>query len=284
MKLRAIILGCGSSAGVPRIGGPGGGGDWGACDPNEPKNLRTRSSIVVQRADENNGWDTDKLTTVIVDTSPDLRTQLIRCRIGRADGVLFTHDHADQTHGIDDLRVLVYIGKKRIPAYVDDHTSPSLVERFRYCFEDSANTGYPAILDLKGMPPHAEWFNVDGPTGPIPIKPLCLRHGKVDALGFRFGRQGGIAYSPDTNDLPQEAFDHLVGTDTWIVDALRYDAHVSHAHLAKTLDWIAKSQVRRGVLTNMHIDLDYATVQDETPDHVDPAFDGMIVEADGARD
>ncbi len=281
MLLRAIILGCGSSAGVPRIGGPDGAGDWGACDPNEPKNRRLRCGIAIQRAHDTLGWDADALTTVLVDTSPDLKAQLISAKIARADAVMITHDHADQTHGIDDLRVLALLDRRRVPVYVDQvRTSPALMRRFAYCFESNPETGYPAILDAREMPEAGTFIEIDGPTGSIPVAPFLQRHGPVDSLGFRFGREGGIAYSSDLNDLFDESIDLLTDVDTYIVDALRYRPHPSHAHMDLALEWIERVRATKGVLTNLHIDMDYATVLNETPENVMPAHDGMIIEAE----
>ena len=278
MRLRAIILGCGSSAGCPRIGGEDGFGDWGACDPNEPKNRRTRCSILIQRAHDEHGWNTKDLTTILVDTSPELRLQMTSVGVARVDAVLITHDHADQTHGIDDLRVLAYTGRRRVPVYIDADTAPDIQERFAYCFADNPKTGYPAILEACNMPAPGVNFAIDGPSGPIPVTSFLQEHGPVQSLGFRFGGPGGIAYSSDTNDLPPESFDQLQTLGAWIVDALRYEPHVSHAHLEKAVSWVSQVGATRGVLTNMHIDMDYQTVRTETPDHIEPAFDGMIVE------
>ena len=277
MKLRAIILGCGSSAGVPRLGGPEGKGDWGACDPDNPKNFRTRCSIIIQRADDKEGWEAAALTTLLVDTSPELRLQLLREGIARVDAVLYTHDHADQTHGIDDLRALAIRGRSRIPVFIDEGTAPNLVDRFSYCFRQPVGSPYPPILDLRPMPLPGDRFEVDGPTGPIAVRSLLLQHGSVPSLGYRFGDEHGIAYSPDVNAVPADAFDVLRGVDTWIVDALRYHQHPTHSHLSQSLEWLATAGVRRGVLTNLHIDMDYERVRSETPEHVTPAYDGMMI-------
>ncbi|MEO1656855.1 MAG: MBL fold metallo-hydrolase [Pseudomonadota bacterium] len=276
MKLRAIILGCGSSGGVPRIGGPGGRGDWGKCDPNEPKNLRTRCSIAVQRADENGSFE-GRLTTVLIDTSPDMRLQLINNGIENLDAVVITHDHADQTHGIDDLRVVAIKNMARVKVYLGDDTSPNLIPRFRYCFEQAPGSPYPAVLDRYEMPAPGETFEIDGPTGPIPVTPFIQDHGSVQSLGFRCG---SIAYSADINDLPAESWPIVEGVDTWIIDALQYRPHGSHLHLEKSLEYIERAGCRRGVLTNLHVVMDYQAVQDETPSHVEPAYDGMIVEGE----
>lgn len=274
-NLRVTILGSGSSGGVPRFGGPDGTGDWGACDPDEPKNRRTRCSILVQREHPEFGFQHDKVTSVLVDTSPDMRAQLLAARCSRLDAVLFTHDHADQCHGIDDLRVFAIQMRKRIPVFVDDATTGGLVNRFRYCFEQAPNSPYPAILDKIDMPACGDAFVVDGPSGEIPVTAFLQYHGAVNSLGFRFG---DIAYSSDVVDLPPDSFAILEGTQTWIVDALQYKPHGTHAHLEKTLDWVGEVKPARAVLTNLHIPMDYQTLRRALPPGVEPAFDGHSVD------
>ena len=278
MKLRAIILGCGSSGGVPRPGGPKGEGNWGQCDPDEAKNRRRRCSLLVQRAHETQGWDADELTTLLVDTSPDLRDQLLLAKCGRLDAVLYTHDHADQSHGIDDLRLIALNMMARIPTWLDRETSGTLLNRFAYCFEQQEGSYYPAILELNDLPPCGERFEIDGPTGPIPVEAFLQYHGQVNSLGFLFGEGARIAYSSDVVDFPEESFAALDGCHTWIVDSLRRKEHISHAHLAKTLGWIERVKPGRGILTNMHLDMDYRTLCRELPAGVEPAYDGLVVE------
>ena len=277
MKVRAIILGCGSSGGVPRIGGPDGRGEWGDCDPSEPKNRRSRCSIIVQRADDARGWDGD-LTTVLIDTAPELRLQLTREGIGRVDAVCFTHDHADQTHGIDDLRAFALMTRAQVPVFYDEDASPHLLSRFAYCFESAPGSPYPAILDARRLPAPGEQMVVNGPSGPLPLTPFACEHGNIPSLGFRVGP---LAYSPDLSQVREASWAVLDGANIWIVDALRYTPHPTHAHLERALGWIERSGVRRGVLTNLHIDMDYVAVAAETPGHVAPAYDGMVVEAEG---
>lgn len=276
MKVRAIILGCGSSGGVPRIGGPDGRGDWGACDPDEPRNRRTRCSILVQRACDERGWEADALTTVLIDTAPELRLQMTREGCGHVDAVFYTHDHADQTHGIDDLRAVAINARAQVPVYYSPTASPDLTTRFAYCFERQADSPYPAILDARVLPPPGDAVLVEGPTGTLPVTSFTQAHGHVPSLGFR---AGPIAYSPDLSDLPDESFETLRGAHVWIVDALRYTPHPSHAHLDKTLGWIRRSGVEQGVLTNLHIDMDYGTLQAELPESVRAAYDGLTITA-----
>jgi phosphoribosyl 1,2-cyclic phosphate phosphodiesterase len=261
-RLRFTILGCGSSGGVPRLGG-----DWGACDPANPRNYRRRCSLLVQRFD---GGDTP--TTVLIDTSPDLRTQLLDAGIGRLDGVVYTHAHADHVHGIDDLRMIVFNMRTRLQVWADGPTADALLARFGYVFVQPKGSPYPPILDLN---PIEGSLTIEGPGGPIRFDPFDVNHGSIDALGLRIG---GLVYMPDVAEIPEAAMPHLADLECWIVDALRRTPHPTHAHLDKALDWIARFQPRRAVLTNMHNDLDYETVLAETPEGVVPAYDGMVLE------
>jgi len=272
---RFTILGCGSSGGVPRFGGPDGAGDWGACDPGEPKNRRTRCSILVQRAHPEEGYDPHSVTSILVDTPPDMRAQLLAAKCARLDGVLFTHDHADQSHGIDDLRIFALQMRKRVPVFIDDATSGALMDRFRYCFEQKPGSYYPPILEKKTTPPPGKVFEIGGPSGAIACMAFLQEHGSVDSLGFRFG---DLAYSSDVVGLPEESFDILKGVKTWIVDALQYKPHATHAHLDMTLNWIARVKPQRAILTNLHVPMDYQTLRRELPDGVEPAYDGMVIE------
>ena len=259
-ELRFTILGCGSSGGVPRLGG-----HWGACDPDDPRNTRRRCSALVER-DGPNGT-----TSVLIDTSPDLRSQLLDTGTGRLDGVVYTHSHADHMHGIDDLRMIVINMRARLPVWADGPTQSALLDRFSYVFVQPEGSPYPPILNLKSIDGP---FEVDGPGGPIPFHPFEVEHGAIDALGFRIG---GLAYLPDVATIPDDVWPLLEDLDIWIVDALRRDPHPTHSHLAQTLGWIEQVRPKRAILTNMHNDLDYATVEAETPDHVTPAFDGMCL-------
>ncbi|MBB5516455.1 phosphoribosyl 1,2-cyclic phosphate phosphodiesterase [Rubricella aquisinus] len=257
-RLVFTILGCGSSGGVPRLGGI-----WGDCDPNNPRNTRRRCSMLVER------FDGGAVTRVLIDASPDLRAQLLDAGVGWLDGVVFTHEHADHVHGLDDLRMVVFNRRARLPVWADADTSASLINRFGYAFVQPPGSDYPPILELNGI---YGPFEVNGPGGPILFEPFEVEHGRIDALGFRIGE---LAYLPDVSAMRDEAWAMVNGVDTWVVDALRRTPHPSHSHLEQTLEWIARAQPRRAVLTNMHIDLDYETVRDETPDHITPAYDMM---------
>jgi phosphoribosyl 1,2-cyclic phosphate phosphodiesterase len=263
MSLKLTILGCGTSGGVPRIGN-----HWGACDRANPKNSRKRCSLLVQRA------GTNGKTAVLVDTSPDLRQQLLDAAVGWLDGVLFTHDHADHVHGIDDLRQVAFNGKRRVEVYYDEFTGRQLHERFLYCFE--TRNEYPAILDGHEIRA-GKTVDISGAGGTIAALPFRQLHGGGESLGFRFG---GIAYSPDVSDLPEDSLEALENLDVWILDALRYTPHPSHFSVAQALDWIARLKPKRAVLTHMHLDLDYAALASELPPGVEPAYDGMVLTTD----
>lgn len=259
--MRLTVLGCGSSGGVPRLGG-----HWGACDPSNPKNTRRRCSVLVER------MGPEGVTTVLIDTSPDLRSQLLDTETGRLDGVVYTHAHADHVHGIDDLRMIVFNMRARLPVWADGDTQSALMGRFAYAFVQPEGSPYPPILDMKTI---SGAFEIDGPGGPIPLTPFEVNHGSIEALGFRIG---DLAYLPDVATIPDDVWPVLDGLEVWIVDALRRDPHPTHSHLSQTLEWIERVAPKRAVLTNMHIDLDYETVAAETPAHITPAFDGMQID------
>jgi phosphoribosyl 1,2-cyclic phosphate phosphodiesterase len=264
--LEITILGCGSSGGVPRADG-----DWGACDPANPKNHRSRCSMLVRRKGDGGP---EQETTVVVDTSPDFRLQSARAGIKRIDALLLTHDHADQVHGLDDVRAFFLRARgQRIHTHMDATTHATMMQRFNYIFEGDA--GYPAICEAKRLPPHGVGFSIDGPSGPIPVVTFDQDHGGVRSVGYRFG---GVAYSSDLVDLDDAAFEALADLDVWIVDALRYRPHPSHAHVERTLSWIERAKPRRAILTNMHIDLDHAKLSSELPPGVEAAYDGLRLE------
>lgn len=259
-RLEITILGCGSSGGVPRIGG-----HWGACDPDNPRNARRRCSILVSRTTEQGS------TRVLIDTSPDLREQLLDAGVGEIDAVLYTHAHADHVHGLDDLRQVVFNTGRRLPVWADGATQDALLSRFGYAFVQPEDSDYPPILDLHTIKGDV---TIAGAGGAITLTPFEVEHGSIDALGFRIG---DLAYLPDVSDIPEATWASLMGLDCFILDALRRKPHPTHAHLAKALEWLDKSGARRGVLTNMHIDMDYNEVLAETPEHVIPAHDGLVI-------
>jgi phosphoribosyl 1,2-cyclic phosphate phosphodiesterase len=260
-RFTARVLGCGSSAGVPRIGG-----DWGDCDPANPKNRRSRCSLLLERTGPRG------TTRALVDTTPDLRNQLLAAGTGLLDGVAFTHPHADHIHGIDDLRTVVQNRGARLPVWADADTSDLLLSRFAYVFVQPQGSLYPPILDLQ---PLDGAFTVDGAGGAIELTPFRVQHGRIEALGFRVGR---FAYLPDVSAIPDATWPSLDGLDTLVVDALRRKPHPTHTHLAQSLAWIERLRPRLGVLTNMHNDLDYATLAAELPEGVVPAYDGLVLD------
>jgi phosphoribosyl 1,2-cyclic phosphate phosphodiesterase len=259
--LRVTILGCGSSGGVPRVGG-----DWGKCDPKNPKNRRRRCSLLLETGEG------EAAMTVLVDTSPDLREQLLDAKVRRLDAIVFTHPHADHTHGVDDLRPLVIAGRARLDAFMDEATAIALKRRFGYIFETPPGSQYPPLLNERH-------FAKDGPTtilgragSRLTLMPYRLPHGDIEALGLRLG---DFAYAPDLNAIPRPAEPMFERLDTLLIDALRYRPHPSHFSLDETLAAIERFKPRRAVLTNMHTDLDYETLVNTLPPNVVPAYDGM---------
>ncbi len=259
-ELRFTILGCGSSGGVPRLGG-----NWGDCDPNDPRNHRRRCSLLIERE------TTEGITRVLIDTSPDLRAQLLDAGVGELDAVVYTHSHADHVHGLDDLRMIVFNMRRRLAVYADGHTQNDLFSRFGYAFVQPAGSPYPPILEMHAIDGD---IRVAGAGGEIVLTPFEVDHGTIDALGFRIG---DLAYLPDVNEIPDAALPLLTGLDCWVIDALRRTDHPTHFSLDTALEWIARMAPRQAILTNMHIDLDYATVAAETPENVSPAYDGLVL-------
>jgi phosphoribosyl 1,2-cyclic phosphate phosphodiesterase len=255
--MRVTILGCGPSWGVPRIGN-----EWGDCDPTEPRNRRRRVSVLVEEGG----------ATLLIDTSPDLREQLLDAGVRRIDAVLFTHAHADHLHGIDDLRSVNWLMRSGIPVFASAQALAEINRRFGYVFDqvkpDRQSAYYKPVLE-----PHA----VDGPfvAAGVDVMPFVQDHGFSTTLGFRIG---AMAYSTDVVELDEAAFAVLRGVDLWIVDCIRRKPHVTHAHLAKTLQWIARVKPRRAVLTHMDESLDYATLRRELPDGVEPGYDGLVLD------
>ncbi|MEC8574327.1 MAG: MBL fold metallo-hydrolase, partial [Pseudomonadota bacterium] len=211
-------------------------------------------------------------TTVLIDTTPDMRSQLLDTGTGRLDGVVYTHSHADHVHGIDDLRMIVFNMRERVPVYADGDTQNALLSRFGYAFIQPEGSPYPPILDLRQIDGP---LTISGPGGDITLRPFEVNHGSIEALGFRIG---DLANLPDVAQIPDSALDELRDLECWIIDALRRKPHPTHLCLDEALEWIERMAPKRAVLTNMHIDLDYAQVAAETPDHVDPAYDGMVIE------
>ena len=255
MSLSIRILGCGSSGGVPRVGQ-----GWGACNPSNPKNRRRRCSILVQKHELN----------VLVDTSPDLREQLLEANISNLDAVIYTHSHADHVHGIDDLRPVAIQKRDVIDTYLDETTSKMLNSNFSYCFITPAQSEYPPLL--------REHRIISGKSFTIQNQLTCtpfdVQHGTINALGLRFD---GITYTPDVNAIPEAGIQYLENLDVWIIDALRYTPHPSHFNLEQALGWIERMKPKRAILTNLHTDMDYEALCKILPKNVEPAYDGMVL-------
>lgn len=253
MKVR--ILGCGTSTGVPRIGN-----DWGRCDPDEPRNRRRRVSILVSAGDRR----------ILVDTTPDLREQLLDAKVGSIDAVIWTHEHADHAHGVDDLRQVFHNGGRPVAGYAQERTLRSLTERFDYVFQ--GRWGYPATVEGAPLPNPVT-------IGGIDIRSVEQPHGSITSAGLLFTLDGkSIGYSTDFNELTDEMADLFGGADVWIVDALRHQPHPTHNHLERTLAYIDRLRPGRAILTHMDHSMDYRSLLRQLPPHVEPGFDGMEIE------
>jgi phosphoribosyl 1,2-cyclic phosphate phosphodiesterase len=245
---------------VPRLGG-----NWGACDPKNPRNKRGRCSLLIQRL-ENGG-----ITSVLIDTSPDMREQLLGANIGALDAVVYTHEHADHLHGLDDLRMIVLAMKRRLPVYAAPRAKEMIIQRFGYAFVTPKGSPYPPILDMHDL--GAE-LTIDGAGGQIKITTFDVKHGNIDVRAIRVN---DVVYTPDISALMGNPEFDLANIDCWILDSLRYTPHPSHVNVEQALEWIEKYAPKRAILTNMHIDLDYDKLEIETPSHVTPAYDGMQI-------
>lgn len=266
--IQATILGCGSSGGIPRLGNR-----WGDCDPTNPKNRRRRCSLLIRRIGPMGA------TQVLIDTGPDLVPQLLDADVGELDAVFYTHAHADHIHGIDDLRQIAYNMDQVIQLWADEATSQALQERFSYVFQMPAGSYYPPVAQLNLIEGPTV---IDGAGGPILLTSFQVKHGNIMSLGYRIEDGDGadrpaLIYLPDVSDIPAEAWPVISDCDVFICDALRRKPHPSHAHLDLAVEWILRSRARRGVITNMHLDMDYAAVMRDTPDHIVPAHDGKII-------
>jgi phosphoribosyl 1,2-cyclic phosphate phosphodiesterase len=263
VSLSLTILGCGSSAGVPRVAQ-----GWGACDPKNPRNARRRCSALIAREAPAGR------TLALIDAGPDLRLQLIEAGVARLDAVLISHEHADHTHGVDDLRPIALAMGGRVDLRMDERTSRALHRKFSYIFETPPGSSYPPIAQEKRLTA-GEPSVIEGQGGAIEATPFDLEHGDIAALGFRIG---ALAYTSDLNGIPPASRRFLEGLDVWIVDALRYRPHPSHFNLNEALQAIEAMRPRRAVLTNLHIDFDYETLRARLPAGVVPAYDGMRIE------
>ena len=250
MKLR--ILGCGTSSGVPRIGN-----DWGSCDPTEPRNRRSRASIVVE----------SPTTRLLVDTSPDMRQQLLDADLIHVDAILWTHDHADHCHGIDDVRQLFHARGEPVPGYGFAETMKQLRIRFAYVFD--GRDGYPPTVDAQILRP-------DSMFGDIMVRTVAQPHGSIYSAGFRFDHDGrSIGYSTDFHDFTDDMIELFSDVDIWVVDALRERAHPTHTHLSQTLEAIGRARPKQAILTHMDQSMDYQKLCQSLPDGVEPGYDGQ---------
>jgi phosphoribosyl 1,2-cyclic phosphate phosphodiesterase len=257
--LKVTVLGCGSSGGVPLMGCT-----CPVCLSDNPRNNRTRASILVEM----------ECTAILIDTSPDMRTQCLRENISKVDAIIYTHAHADHLHGIDDVRTFNYTKNSAIDTYSDAATLEKMKQRFDYVFLPPQPISgpmeggwYRPCLNPITVTPLTP-FNIEG----IEVLPLPQKHGRGDSLGLRVGN---FAYSTDTNFMPEETLSALEGIDTWIVDCLRYDVAPTHAHLEMTLGWIARIKPKRAYLTHLNHQMDYGTLLRELPEGVEPAYDGL---------
>ncbi|MCM2293011.1 MBL fold metallo-hydrolase [Allorhizobium sp. BGMRC 0089] len=262
---RFTVLGCSSSPGVPRING-----DWGACDPTNPKNRRSRAALLVEQFAPDGG-----VTTVVIDTGPDFREQMIRAEVSRIDAVIYTHSHADHLHGIDDLRGFALMQHHRIPIHADPETMRRIEAGFGYCLKTPDGSNYPPIIKSVLIDDIDQPIRIEGKGGAIDFLPLLQQHGDIMSLGFRIGN---VAYCSDVSDFPAETPPKMQGLDVLVIDALQYKEHPSHLSLQQSLDWIERLAAKRAILTHMHTPLDYETVMTKTPDHVEPAYDMLRFE------
>jgi phosphoribosyl 1,2-cyclic phosphate phosphodiesterase len=256
--MRITILGCGGSGGVPQVGG-----DWGKCDPAEPRNYRTRSSILIEEAGRR----------LLVDTSPDLRTQLLAAKVDALDAVIWTHSHADHINGVDDLRAINRLINRPLPAYGPPETIAHVRHSFGYVFQplpEGVENYYKPVLVPSVIEP-GDRLTIAG----FDILALEQDHGFSRSYGYRLGN---FAYSTDVVRMSEETFAALDGIDVWIVDAFRHAPHTTHSHVAQTLSWIERLKPKRAFLTHMTDDMDYRSLLAELPPGVEPAYDGMVIE------
>ena len=263
--MRVTILGCGGSAGVPQLGGADGTGDWGACDPAEPRNRRTRSSIVIESG---------RGERLLVDTGPDMRSQLLTNGVPRVDSILFTHAHADHVTGLDDVRILNRIIQRPLAAYGTQRTLDELVRRFDYAFRPWTPPGFFRPV----LEPHAVAFGDTITAAGMDVHLFEQDHGYLPTLGLR---AGPFAYSTDVVTLNDAAFAALAGVDTWVIGCFQRAAHSTHANLARVLEWAVRVGARRTVLTHMGMDMDWGWLQANLPPGVEPAMDGLVLEFSG---
>ena len=263
--ITVTMLGCGGSAGVPQIGGSDGAGDWGACDPNEKRNRRTRSSIVIQA---------ESGERLLIDSSPDMRAQLLACGVSRVDAILFTHAHADHVLGIDDIRILNRLIGRPIEAFAEPKTMAELDRRFDYAFKEWTTQPHffrPSLVK------HLIEFGDTVETCGLRVQTFEQDHGFLSTIGMRIG---GFGYSTDVATLDARAFAILEGVDTWVVDCFQRRHHTTHANVDQVIAWFEQVKPRRMILTHMGYDLDWGWLQKRLPAGIEPGYDGMLIESD----
>jgi len=259
--MKVTLLGTGGSAGGPMIGGADGSGDWGDCDPSEPRNRRTRSSIVIE---------SDDGQRLLVDTSPDMRSQLLDCRIPGVDAILFTHAHADHITGLDDVRVLNRIANRPLPAFATAETLAEIIRRFGYAFRSwDPPYFYRPVLEAEPIKP-GDIVETAG----LSIRVFTQNHGRGESLGLRIGDFG---YSTDVVALDDVAFAALEGVETWIVDCFLRETHWTHANLSIVKSWVERLRPRRTILTHMGTEMDWAWMQANLPPGIEAGHDGMVL-------
>ena len=263
--MRVVMLGCGASAGVPMLGGADGGGDWGKCDPAESRNVRTRSSIVIE---------SDSGERLLVDTSPDMRGQLLACGVPRVDAILWTHAHADHITGLDDVRILNRIAGRPLDAFATDETLAEISTRFGYAFRPWRPPGFFRPV----FNPRRVEFGQEIETAGLRIRLFAQDHGRSQTLGLRIG---GFGYSTDAVGLDESAFSALEGVDTWVVGCFGRSPHPTHAHFERVLEWAEQVGARRTVLTHMGTDMDWAWMEEHLPAGIEPGVDGLVLQIAG---
>ncbi len=254
--MKFIILGCGSSMGVPRTDGY-----FGKCDPKNKKNYRTRCSALIKTKSEN----------ILIDSSPDLRQQLINNKIKKIDKVFYSHLHADQTHGINDLRVFYLKNKKTIPVYADNRTKNYLLNTFRYCFVNNSSE-YPAILKLN---PIKKILSISDGSKKLPVKSIKVKHGSIDSICYIIDKK--LAYISDISDIAKKDYKYFQNLKYLIIDCLWIKYHPSHLNLENSLRFINLFKPKNAILTNLHSDLDYGRLKRILPKHIVPAYDGLTI-------
>jgi phosphoribosyl 1,2-cyclic phosphate phosphodiesterase len=262
--IRVTLLGCGGSGGVPHLGGPDGHGNWGDCDPAEPRNRRSRSAALIER----NG------RRLLIDTGPDMRAQLLAAGIGHVDAIAFTHTHADHVMGLDEVRIVNRVRGSAIEAFGTYVTLAELATRFEYAFRPPPPQGFfrPSLIPRPVAP--GEVVEMGG----IPVRAIRQDHRVMETLGFRVG---DFAYCTDVVAFPAESWAALAGLDTWVVGCFQRQPHPVHAHVALIAEWAERLRPRRTVLTHMGIDMDWAWLRANLPPGIEPGHDGMVLEIPG---